>query len=47
MLAFEETSHATTATVVIESSSFDEKEVLSTQKPRIVDSVAFKTNFAN
>ena len=28
---FEETRHATAATVVVESSSFDEKEVLSTQ----------------
>ena len=32
MLAFEETRHATAATVVIESSSFNEKEVLVAQK---------------
>ena len=37
MLTFEETRHATTATVVIEGSAFDEKEV--------VDIVASKTQF--
>ena len=31
MFTFEETRHATSATVVIKSSNFDEKEVLLTQ----------------
>ena len=45
MLTFEETRHATAATVVIKSSSFDEKEVLLTQ---IVGYCGIqKHNFAN
>ena len=39
MLAFEETRHATAATVVIES--FDEKEVIFNEKGILVDSSQF------
>ena len=45
MLACEESRHATAATV-IESLSFNEKEVLLTQIPRIIDVVASKNTIS-
>ena len=49
MLAFEETKHATVATVVVESLSFDEKEVHLTQNIEIVVSrnIISRINRAN
>ena len=46
MLAFEETRHATTATVVIKGLTFNEKEVPLTQLPQIVDIVVFKNTIS-